>query len=89
MRASGKLKRVESSIIEPNDFLKGYTFFLYDLTPCDQCGGEQFTIRKKGNVHIDLEFKTPLSETNTLFMFGEFDGEIDFDRERNVMLNFY
>ena len=86
MRASGKLKRVESSIIEPDDFLEGYMLFLYDLTPCGQCGDEQFTIRKKGNVHIDLEFKTLLSETNTLFMFGEFDEEIETDRERNIML---
>ena len=88
MTTSGKLKKVESSIIEPDDFLEGYTLFLYDLTPRGQCGDEQFTIRKKGNVHIDLEFKTPLSETNTLFMFSEFDGEIEIDRERNVMLNF-
>ena len=89
MRASGKLKRVESSIIEPSDFLEGYMLFLYNLTPHRQCGDEQFTIRKKGKVHIDLEFKTPLSETNTLFMFGEFDEEIEIDCERNVMLNFY
>ena len=47
MRASGKLKRVESSITEPDDFLEVYTLFLYDVTPCEQCGDEQFTIRKK------------------------------------------
>ena len=68
-------------------FWRGIHFF-YRI--CGQCGDEQFTIRKKGNVHIDLKFKTPLSETNTLFMFGEFDdGEIEIDQERNIMLNFY
>ena len=36
MRASGKLKRVESSTMEPDDFLEGYTLFLYDLTPRGQ-----------------------------------------------------
>ena len=44
LRASGKLKRVESSLIEPDDFLEGYTIFLYDLTARGQCGDEQFTI---------------------------------------------
>ena len=52
MRASGKLKRVESSIIEPDDFWRGMRFF-YMMLHRGQCGDEQFTIRKKGNVHID------------------------------------
>ena len=77
------------SLIELDDFLEGYAIFLYDLTARGQCEDEQFTICKKGNVHIDLEFKTPLAETNTLFMFGEFDGVIELDRNRNVFLDFY
>ena len=43
----------------------GRICFLYDLTARGQCEDEQFTIHKKGNIHIDLEFKTPLAETNT------------------------
>ena len=44
---TGKYKRTESSLIEPDDFLEGNTIFLYDLTAHGQCGDEQFIIRKK------------------------------------------
>ena len=65
LRASEKFKRNESSLIELDDFLEGYAVLLYDLTASSQCKDEQFTICKKGNVHIDLEFKTTLAEIYT------------------------
>ena len=65
-------------------FGNGTMILVFDLTARGEFNSEQFTVKKLGNVHIDLKYKNALTETNNLFLYGEVDGVLTTDADRNV-----
>ena len=60
----------------------------FDLTAGGECSSEQFTVKKLGNLHINLKYKNALTETNDLLLYGEFDGVLTIDADRNVFTGY-
>ena len=63
-------------------------FLVFDLTARGECSSEQFTVKKLGNLHINLKCKNTLTETNNLILYGESDGVLNIDADRNVFTDY-
>ena len=53
-----------------------------------ECSSEQFTVKKLGNLHINLKYKNALTNTNNLILYGEFDGVLTIDADPNVSTDY-
>ena len=56
MRSTGQYKGSRSMLVDYNDFGNGNTILVFDLTARGECNSEQFTVRKLGNVRINLKY---------------------------------
>ena len=71
-----------------HDFGNGTMILVLDLTVRGECNSEQFTVKKLGNLHINLKYKNALTETNNLILYGEFDVVLTIDADRNVFTDY-
>ncbi|GFY23402.1 uncharacterized protein F54H12.2 [Trichonephila clavipes] len=62
----------EGLYLSRNEFAKGYSLFLFDLTP-DLCDGEHFNLIRHSNLRIELKFNKALEQTVSLIVFAEFE----------------
>ena len=83
MHSTGQYKGGRSMLIDYHDFGNGTMILVFDLTARGECNSEQFTVKKLGNLHINLKYKNALTETNNLILYGEFDGALTIDADRN------
>ena len=88
MRCTGQYKGSRSMLVDYNDFGNGNTIVVFDLTARGECNSEQFTARKLENVRINLKYPHALTETNNLILYGEFDGVLKIDANRNVVTDY-
>ena len=88
MRSTGQYKSSRSMLVDYNDFGNGNTILVFDLTARGECNSEQFTVRKLENVRINLKYSNALTETNNLILYGEFDGVLQIDANRNVITDY-
>ena len=88
MRSSGLYKSSHSMLVDYNDFGNGNTISVFDLTARCECNSEQFTVRKLENVRINLKNSNALTETNSLILYGEFDGVLQIDANRNIVTDY-
>ena len=88
MRSTGQYKGSHSMLVDYNDFGNGNTILVFDLTARGECNSEQFTVRKLENVRINLKYSNALTETNNLILYGEFDGVLQIDANRNVVTDY-
>ena len=79
MRSTGQYKGHCAMLVNYHDFGNGSGILVFDLTSRGECDSEQFTVKKLGNVHLNLQFADPLHETNNLLLYGEFDGVLEID----------
>ena len=84
MRSTGQYKGRRSMLVDYHDFGNGTMILVFDLTARGGCNSEQFTVKKLGKVHINLKYKNALTETNNLILYGEFDGVLTIDANRNI-----
>ena len=84
MHSTGQYKGGRSMLVDYHDFGNGMMILVFDLTPRGECNSEQFTVKKLGNLSINLKYKNALTETNNLILYGEFDGMLTIDADRNV-----
>ena len=87
MCSTGQYKGGRSMLVDYHDFGNG-TILVLDLTARGECNLEQFTVIKLGNLHINLKYKNTLTETNNLILYGEFDGVLTIDADRNVFTDY-
>ena len=71
-----------------HDFGNGNTILVFDLTARGECHSEKFTVRKLENVRINLKYSNALTETNNLILYGEFNGDLQTDANRNAVTNY-
>ncbi|GFY77595.1 uncharacterized protein F54H12.2 [Trichonephila inaurata madagascariensis] len=77
----------EGLYLSRNEFAKGYSLFLFDLTP-DLCDGEHFNLIRHSNLRIELKFSKALEQTVSLIVFAEFESLIEINKARNVLFDF-
>ena len=85
---SGQYRGSRSMLVDYKDFGNGNTIFALDLTARGECNSEQFTLRKLKNVRINLKYSNALTETNNLILYGEFDGVLPIDANKNVVTDY-
>ena len=88
MRSTGQYKGGRSMLVDYHDFGNGTMILVYDLTARGECNSEQFTVKKLGNLRINLKYKNALTETNNLILYREFDGVLTIDTDRNVFTDY-
>ena len=88
MRSTGQYKGGRSMLVDYHDFGNGTMILVFGLTARGECNSEQFTVKKLGNLHINLKYKNALTETNNLILYGEFDGVLTIDADRNVFTDY-
>ena len=88
MRFTGQYKGSCLMLVDYNDFGNGNTILVFDLTARGECNSEQFTVRKLKNVRINLKYSNALTETINLILYGEFDGVLQIDANRNVVTDY-
>ena len=88
MRPTRQYKGSRSRLVDFNDFGNGNTISVSDLTARGECNSEQFTVRKLENVRINLKYSNALTETNNLILYGEFDGVLPIDANRNIVTDY-
>ena len=77
-----------ATLVDYHDFGNGSTILVFDLTSRGECDSEQFTVKKLGNVHLNLKFPDPLPETNNLLLYDEFDGVLEIDVNQNSFTDY-
>ena len=88
MRSTGQYKGGRSMLVDYHDFGNGTMILVFDLTARSECNSEQFTVKKLGNLHINLKYKNALTETNNSILYGEFDGVLTIDADHNVFTDY-
>lgn len=59
-------------------------FALYKFNLDNHLGESVFGPKRKGNLGIDVKFKTALTENITLIIYGKFPNMLKIDGDRNV-----
>ena len=88
MHSTGQYKGGLSMLVDYHDVGNGTMILVFDLTVRGKCNSEQFTVKKLGNLHINLKYKNALTEANNLIFYGEFDGVLTIDADRNVFTDY-
>ena len=75
-------------LVDYHDFGNGTMILVFDLIARGECNSEQFTVKKLGNLNINLKYKNTLTETNNLLLYGEFDAVLTTDADCNVFTDY-
>lgn len=74
--------------ISYSEYKNGYTLYAVDLTPDLAANETHASIRKTGNLAIDIKFASALEETVTLIIYSEFRNLIEIDKARSVFSDY-
>lgn len=71
------------------DYMNGYCLMAFDLTPDMSASDTSYwNLVRNGNLRMEVNFDTALTETVNCLVYAEFDNVIEIDRHRNVMVDF-
>ena len=81
---------VPQSALSFTDFTSNKTMFAFDLSPDGTLGAESGTLSliKRGNIKLEMRFKTALEKVVHMLVMGQFDSLIEIDSARNVKLDY-
>ena len=82
-RATGKAFTNSDHGITPEKFAKGYSIFVFDLTP-DHCERGGVHLIRNCSITLNLSFDGELTETISVFMLAERDDLVEIDEQRTV-----
>jgi hypothetical protein len=82
--ASSKLLRDKGSMIERQDFPRGYALFAFDFRPDIGCRGH-YALIKTGAVQFDIKFREPLVQTINMVVYAAFDSYFEITQSREVI----
>ena len=84
---TNKLFQNEGNAISRDEYPKGYTLFVFDLT-ANLCARDHLQPIKNGNVSLEVQFGTALNLAINILVLGEFQNLIEIDSNRNVLCDF-
>ncbi len=84
---TNELFQNEGNGISRDEYPKGYTLFVFDLT-ADLCSRDHLQPIKNGNVSLEVQFGTALNLAINIVVLGEFENLIEIDANRNVLCDF-
>ena len=73
--------------INYKDYIAGYCFWGYNLTPDQEADQGHLHPIKTGNLRLELQFAGALSTINVI-MYAEFDNRIDINGIREVITDY-
>ena len=62
MRSTGQYKGGHSMLVNYHDFGNGTMILVFDLTARGEYNSEQFTVKKSGNLRINLKYENALRD---------------------------
>lgn len=77
----------EGNCIDRIEYAKGYSLYVFDLTP-DLNENDSFNLARSGSVRVGMKFAVALEKTITIVAFAEFENIIEIDRSRNVIFDY-
>ena len=84
---TNKINRDEGNYISREDYSRGYSLYVYDLSP-DLGENDHFNLVRQGNVRLVLKFANDLQRAVSAVVYAEFDSLIEVDRDRNIIYDF-
>jgi hypothetical protein len=73
--------------ITKEDFLNGYSIFVFDLSP-DKCNDEHFNLIRKGNLRLKLTFKDATPHVINCYVYMEYDNMLEITKNINVIFDY-
>jgi hypothetical protein len=81
---TGKLFMDKSSMIQREDFSRGYCIYFFDFRPDIGCRGH-YGLKQTGSVQVDLRFAQPLNSTINMIVYAEFDSYFEVTGSREII----
>ncbi len=75
----------KGSLIQREDFPRGYALYAFDFRP-DLGSHGCYNLRKNGSVQIEVQFREALSTTINMIVYAEFDSYFEITNTREVMV---
>ncbi|XP_046559316.1 uncharacterized protein F54H12.2-like [Haliotis rubra] len=74
--------------ISRDEFHGGYGLYVFSLDPVfgQNNDGTYLRLQKQGTLRLEAQFATPLPETVSCVVYGEFDDIFQIEKSRNVVL---
>ena len=70
------------------EFGKGFTLYVFDLSPDSNAPGCH-AVPRNGAVRLDLQFATAPTSSLAAILYAEFDSMIEIDKYRNVITSYF
>lgn len=74
--------------IDRENFEKGYSLFLFNLSRDDEMESDALSPSVHGTCRLDLRFRTALPRTMTLVVYSSFDSVIEINSKRQVLIDY-
>lgn len=84
---TGLASKNEGNNISLSDFGKGFSLFVFDLSP-SLLDGNQIELVRSGSLRVELKFSDPLSSSIHVLVYGELDSLIEIDKTRSVVTDY-
>ena len=80
----GRIDDDWSPSISYEEYGDGFTLWGYDFTTDQNAHKDQFHLLKTGNMCIELQFNTALTQTINCIVYAEFDNVVEINKQREV-----
>lgn len=73
-----------SLCINIDEFAKGYTLFVIQLSPGEP-DSANYDLIQRGAIRLEMKFKVALPATATAIVYAEYEGQIEITRDRSII----
>lgn len=80
--------RNDTNGITMRDFKHGSMFFVLNLTPDLTVGSGCQQAYRTGNMRIEVKFRSALTTSINILLYGVFDGKIEISKDRNIFIDY-
>lgn len=85
-RNYGKSLQNTGYVITRDDFVSGYTLFIFQVEPYLDGQSEYLSLIKTGSLRLDVEFSKPLTHTMTTIIYAEAPGYVEVTKSRGIIV---
>ncbi|MES9903034.1 MAG: hypothetical protein ABW168_10160 [Sedimenticola sp.] len=82
----GKWKKDTGNDITREDFVDGFSLFVFQPEAYFDGQNEYLSLVKTGSLRLDVEFAKPLAHTLTAIVYSESQGFFEIDSQRNIIV---